>query len=79
MSQSREVNVKVNCESSQLTNPQVFGDTSALMNQVLKPPRGLCRRSPPFLFLDQPLGNDHEIVGQHGSAYQEFEMLSALG
>ena len=71
--------VKVNSESSRLRNPQVLGDTLAFLNQVLKPHGGLCRRSPPFLFLDQPLGNDHEIVGQHGSAYQEFEMLSALG
>ena len=31
-----------------------------------------------FLFLDQQLGNDHQVVGQHGSANQQLEPLAPL-
>jgi hypothetical protein len=31
-----------------------------------------------FLFLDQQLGNDHQVVGQHGSAHQQLEPLAPL-
>ena len=31
-----------------------------------------------FLFLDQQLGNDHQVVGQHGSANQQLEPLVPL-
>jgi hypothetical protein len=31
-----------------------------------------------FLFLDQQLGNDHQVVGQHGRAHQQLEPLAPL-
>ena len=31
-----------------------------------------------FLFLHQQLGNDHQVVGQHGSAHQQLESLAPL-
>jgi hypothetical protein len=31
-----------------------------------------------FLFLDQQLGNDHQVVGQHGSTNQQLEPLAPL-
>ena len=71
--------MQVMSELSRLTNHPSSGHTWALMGEVLKPHVGLCRTAPAFLFLDQQLRNDHEIVGEYGGTDQEFEVLPSLG
>ena len=74
----RARDLRLGFDMSPLSNPLMFGHSWASMIQVRKPAGELRRAVPPLLVLDQPLGNDQEIVGQHGGAHQEFKMLPSL-